>query len=69
MKAKLKCLYPNCESTDRNVRGLCSNHYNMAHRLVKLGKTTWEELEKKGKTKPPTGKWGHGGEVTKHFLS
>jgi hypothetical protein len=46
-----KCLYPGCERESR-ARGLCNPHYTAACFLVKRGKTSWEELETKGKSLP-----------------
>lgn len=48
--ADKKCFYPGCKEF-KSAKGLCINHYNSALRLVKSGKTTWEELDKKGKAK------------------
>ena len=42
------CMFPEC--TKRRVcRGLCNNHYSGAHRLVQVGRVTWESLEAAGK--------------------
>ncbi len=46
-----KCLFPDC-GRDRLGRGLCANHYSTAKRLVAQNKTTWEKMEKAGKTLP-----------------
>lgn len=46
------CLVPNCGKLANAGRGLCKNHYPVAFRLVRTGKTTWTKLEKTGKTMP-----------------
>ena len=46
-----ECMAPNC-TTIWAARGLCENHYQVAVNLVERFKTTWEELEKNGRTKP-----------------
>ena len=46
-----KCLFPKCNKKQR-ARGLCSNHWQYCRRLIVKGKTTFEELEKKGKCLP-----------------
>jgi len=54
MKAykRTKCLVPNC-SHEGHCRGLCANHYNQATAMVRLNRTTWEELIKNGKCTGP----------------
>ena len=47
---KNKCLVPKC-SAEVKCRGLCYNHYHIVGRLVKLGRTTWEEQVKAGRVK------------------
>jgi len=44
------CLNPTCERKT-NCRGLCMLCYQTAGRLVRAGRTTWDELEAKGKCK------------------
>lgn len=44
-----KCLNPKCERK-QYARGLCQSCYGLARHIVKSGKTSWEELEKNGKT-------------------
>ena len=46
-----KCLNPNCNRA-AHCRGLCNSCYQVAFSLVKRGKTTWENLESAGKSKP-----------------
>lgn len=46
-----KCLRPGCENLEE-ARGLCNSCYAAALRYVRLGKVTWEQLEKEGKSKP-----------------
>jgi len=62
------CLYPNCQSKQPlgRARGLCNTHYQAAYLLVKKGRTTWEDLEKRGKVKP-IAPW-YAGTVSKWFL-
>ena len=48
----LDCKYPECDE-DATARGLCRKHYAMAYDLVLQTKTTWTELEAKGKSLPP----------------
>lgn len=43
------CLFPTCKATKTQARALCKSHYGSIHRYVKLGLTTWAELEKHGK--------------------
>ncbi len=45
---KFKCLREGCIK-GKFARGLCGTCYKYASRLVKQGKLTWKELEKKGK--------------------
>ena len=60
---EVPCLNPACTrtcggSSRPNLggsRGLCAPCYNDALRLVKQGKTTWEEMERLGLAKPPRG--------------
>ena len=52
-KAK-KCLYPPCQRT-AVARGLCQGDYATARELVRAGKTTWEQLEREGKSLPVNG--------------
>ena len=47
----LDCKYPECDE-DAGARGLCQKHYAMAYDLVLRAKTTWAELEAKGKSLP-----------------
>jgi len=44
-----KCLVPACERENLIIRGLCATHYRTADRLVKMGLTTWGDLEFNGK--------------------
>lgn len=43
-----KCRYPDCGRPAR-TRGLCKPCHAQAVRFVRLGKTTWEKLERSGK--------------------
>lgn len=53
MKPKLnKCLFPECKNLEQ-TRGLCKTHYLTARILVKIGKTTWKELEDQKKVMAP----------------
>lgn len=61
-----ECLFPDCHKGVAG-RGLCPNHYHSAARLVQIGKTTWEKLEKAGRSKP-TKVGGARGEVQSWFL-
>lgn len=45
---KGRCLVPQCTNLARS-RGLCPSCSASARKLIKQGKTTWEELVKKGK--------------------
>jgi hypothetical protein len=46
----IKCLH-----CDKPVygRGLCAKAYHIARQLIKDGKLTWEDLERRGKALPP----------------
>lgn len=46
-----RCLYPNCDGALFG-RGLCMKHYVAARRHIKAGRTTWEWLERNGKSLP-----------------
>ncbi len=46
------CLIPGCENTEIRARGQCDSCYQTAARRVRLGETTWEELEEKGYALP-----------------
>ena len=46
-----ECLRPGCHAKPHG-RGLCTTDYNTVARLVKEGRTSWGELEKKGKILP-----------------
>lgn len=50
-----KCLNPGCKRTAA-TRGLCHSCYNAVAGYVRRGLTTWENLERQGKAKPPQGK-------------
>ena len=45
------CLYPGCGFAAR-TRGLCPQHYAVAHSLVKSGRVTFARLEARGKVLP-----------------
>lgn len=51
----MKCLYPKCTTSTvdpahHGARGLCFKHYTYTRNMVLAGITTWEKLEKAGKT-------------------
>lgn len=46
-KSNRKCIVVECENK-QDSRGLCSRCYASAHKYVKDGKTTWEQLAKLG---------------------
>lgn len=46
----MKCLNPNCKRKEKS-RGLCTTCYDIAAKLVKAGRTTWEKLEGENKAK------------------
>ncbi len=48
---KNKCLIDGCDEI-QNTRGMCNLDYQLACRIIKEKKTTWEELEEKGMAKP-----------------
>lgn len=60
----MKCLIECCER-EANSRGLCWPCYQSALRLVKSGKTTWDELVNMGFVK----KSKHGGKEGSNLLS
>lgn len=47
---KKVCLVPGCGFVAKS-RGLCKKHYSEASYLVKIKKTTWMSLERRGKCK------------------
>ena len=48
-----KCMTKGCDrDTYGGSRGMCVNHYSALSFQVKVGNTTWEQLEKEGKSKP-----------------
>lgn len=53
MSKRAACLRPTCERPERS-RGLCHSCYSAANTLVRRGKTTWAELEARGKANPMT---------------
>ena len=53
------CLFPPCLNGTL-ARGLCNTHYRTAARLVKEGLTTWEIMEKAGKSVPTRYAGGRG---------
>lgn len=46
-----KCLRRDCERP-AVMRGLCNSDYNVAGKLVRDKKTTWDKLEKQNKAIP-----------------
>lgn len=49
----LVCIAEGCErSTNNGARGLCHTHYSALAHHVKIGNTTWKELEAAGRSQP-----------------
>lgn len=48
---KRTCKVPRCGMAAIS-RGLCATHYQTAYQLIMVGKTTWEELEQRGRVDP-----------------
>jgi len=48
----MTCLIKDCARIKKGTRGLCQDHYQVAVRRVRQGKTTWDELEKYGLAEP-----------------
>lgn len=46
------CLMPECTDANVKLRGLCTGCYQSASRLIRMGKTTWQELEERGQALP-----------------
>lgn len=44
----LDCLVPDC-GMESEVRGLCMRHYSYARYSIRMGRTSWPELEAQGK--------------------
>lgn len=52
-RSNFKCLAPGCKKDNNGgARGLCTNHYSALAFSVKVGKNTWEQLEKEGRSRP-----------------
>lgn len=49
--SKKQCIIPHCDK-EREGRGLCSGHYQVAMRLVAKGKTSWQLLEQNKQALP-----------------
>lgn len=47
-----KCRCCKVKTTRKFYRGVCSACYQSYYRCVELGRTSWEQLEAEGKTKP-----------------
>ena len=48
------CLIEGCKrDTYNGARGMCTHHYAVKLVQVKMGRTTWEELEKAGIARRP----------------
>ena len=63
----IKCLVPMCTANSQ-VRGLCFKHYNTARRLVNMERTTWDDLERAGKSAPQKVNTRGVGEAGRWFL-
>jgi hypothetical protein len=50
-----KCLHPEC-IREASTRGLCHQCHVNAAMLVHRGKTTWDDLEARGKVNPKKGR-------------
>lgn len=50
----MKCLIEGCERKSKS-RGLCVNCYTAAKNVVKAGKPTWGDLERRGLALPSKG--------------
>ena len=48
----MKCLVKKCEESGPMTRGLCRVCYVSARYYVQKGKSTWQELERKGLATP-----------------
>lgn len=46
------CILAGCDE-QKHCRGLCKNDYIGASRLIKSGKTSWEEMESLGLSQAP----------------
>lgn len=66
--SETKCLRSEC-TNKAATRGLCHSDYSTAHRLIKEGKTTWDELEKSGRALPSKRKGRPNGNTAKWFLN
>lgn len=64
---KTICLNPTC-GRDVYARGLCISDYQVATRLVRASRVSWEELEAAGKAIPSKG-CGQRSDRTAWFLS
>ena len=51
MIVRSRCATPNCTDST-HARGLCAKCFHKVYRDVRLGRTTWEELEARGITTP-----------------
>lgn len=49
------CMVTGCKK-EQVRRGLCPSHYNYCSCIISRGKTTWKELEDKGKILPKKNK-------------
>lgn len=49
----MSCLIKDCKKRVHS-RGICRDHYQIASITVRVGETTWEELERLGMVGPAT---------------
>ena len=52
----MQCITEGCDNKQR-TRGLCNACYYMARVLIRDGKTTWEEMVRRGVAKPSETHW------------
>ena len=55
-----KCLTPECNGATAAYRGLCGPCHQSASRLIRIGQTTWKELEELGICNAPGKRGGDG---------
>ncbi len=64
--AQVKCLIDGCDGVAK-VRGLCSICYGAANASIRIGRTTWKELEDMGLSYKPQHKGSGLGAFAKAF--
>lgn len=47
--ARSQCLFERCWRAEVS-RGLCNTHYQVAKKLIRDGRATWEQFERNGKS-------------------